>query len=201
MLYLGRPRHDRWEAIVFAPPREVFAVAEQVSALPPFTFKVLDDHTAEVVQSEVNGLFGQWRRVKYPKNRIRIECIATEQGTRLKIAADGQRSASIRAVNLLRILTQGERDQASTYRHRLIRPGPCTIVQSWAGTGYPLFLKPDHQARRGMAVRPATPLSAIEQTGRWVRVRAGDGDAVQEGWIEADQLVSDHTPARAGAST
>jgi hypothetical protein len=200
MLFLGRPQTHRWVATVFAPPREVFAVAEQVMALPPFTFLVIDDHTAEVVQSIANGFFGQWSRVKRPKTKVRIECRSSPQGTELTMVAEGQRSATMRALNLLRILTQGERDGATAYRLRTISPGPCTVVQSWAGTGYPLFLEPDNQAMRGIPVRPASPLVALEQIGRWVHVRAGTGDDAQNGWIEADELVSDPVPARRGAA-
>jgi hypothetical protein len=179
---------------VFAPPREVFALAEQVMALPPFSFRVIDDHTAEVAQVLANGFFGQWSKVKRPKTKVRIECRPSVQGSELKMVAQGQRSATIRAVNLLRILTRGERDTATVYRVRTIPPGPCTIVQSWAGTGYPLFLGPDHAADRGLAVLPASPLSALEQVGRWVHVRASTGEDIQEGWIEADQLVPDSAP-------
>jgi hypothetical protein len=45
-------------------------------------------------------------------------------------------------------------------------------------------------------VRPASKLVALEQRGRWVRVRAGEGDDTEEGWIEADQLVPDESLAR-----
>ncbi|HVB14350.1 MAG TPA: hypothetical protein VNH38_06310 [Candidatus Dormibacteraeota bacterium] len=200
MLYLGRPRTNRWVTTVNAPPREVFAAAEQVMALPPFSFRVIDEHTAEVAQVLANGFFGQWSKVKHPKTKVRIECHSTPQGTELTLIAQGQRSATIRAVNLLRILTLGERDQATVYRLRAIPPGPCTVVQSWAGTGYPLFLGPDFGAKRSLPVRPASPLVALEQVGRWVRVRAGLGDQAQEGWIEADQLVPDLVPARTGAA-
>ncbi len=200
MLYLGPKRSDHWEAVVFAPPREVFAIAEQVMALPPFSFRVVDDHTAEVVQDLANGFFGQWSKVRYPKNRIRIECQPIPAGTMVTVAAQGDRSATIRATNLLRILGRGERDRSTVYRFRAIPPGPCTVVQSWAGTGYPIFSEPDHSAARGRAVRPASPLLALEQRGRWVRVRAGQGDDSGEGWIEADQLVPDETPSRRAAS-
>lgn len=200
MLYLGRSRTNRWVTTVFAPPREVFAVAEQVMALPPFSFRVIDDHTAEVVQELANGFFGQWRTVKRPKTRVRIECHSTPRGTELTMIAQGQRSATIRAVNLLRILTQGERDPACVYRLRTIPPGPCTLVQSWAATEYPLFLAPDHGAARGQPVRVATPLVALEQIGRWVHVRSGGGDDGQDGWIEADQLVPDQARAGTGVS-
>ncbi len=196
MLYLGPKRKDRWEAVVFSPPREVFAIAEQVTALPPFSFRVVDDHTAEVVQDLANGFFGQWSKVRYPKNRIRIECEQIPAGTRVIITAAGERSATMRATNLLRILSLGERDHHTVYRYRGIPPGFCTIVQSWAGTGYPLFQQPDHAAPRGRAVRPASKLVALEQRGRWVRVRAGEGDDTEEGWIEADQLVPDESLAR-----
>ncbi|MGA8207807.1 MAG: hypothetical protein WB801_01160 [Candidatus Dormiibacterota bacterium] len=200
MLYLGRPRANHWEATVFAPPREVFAVAEQVMALPPFSFRVIDDHTAEVAQVLANGFFGQWSKVKRPKTKIWIECRPSAQGSQLKMVAQGQRSATIRAVNLLRILTHGERDAATVYRSRTIPPGPCTIVQSWAGTGYPIFLAPDHAAKRGMPVLPASALVALEQRGRWVHVRAGAGEDVEDGWIEADQLVPDPSPLSVGTA-
>ncbi|MGH7643736.1 MAG: hypothetical protein ACRENX_12145 [Candidatus Dormibacteria bacterium] len=195
MLYLGRPRTNRWVTTVYAPPREVFAIAEQVTALPPFSFRIIDDHTAEVAQVLANGFFGQWSKVKRPRTKLRIECQPTKQGTQLTIVAQGQRSATLRALNLLRILTHGERDQATVYRLRAIPPGPCTLVQSWAGTGYPLFSAPDYGAKRTLPVLPASPLAALQQTGRWVRVRAGVGDQAQEGWIEADQLVAELVPA------
>jgi hypothetical protein len=197
MLYLGRPHTDRWVAIVFAPPREVFAVAEQVLARPPFTFRVVDANTADVVQDIANGFFGQWSKVKNPGNRIRIECEPIEVGTQVTVTAVGVRSARMRAANLLRILGQGETDGASVYRYRTISPGPCTVVQSWAGTGYPVYTSPDHTATRGRAVRPSSKLEALRQQGRWVRVRVGEGDEVEDGWIEADQLVADRIPARA----
>lgn len=200
MLYLGRPRTNRWVTTVYAPPREIFATAEQVMALPPFSFRVIDANTAEVAQVLANGFFGQWSKVKHPKTKVRIECQPTARGTELTLVAQGQRSATLRALNLLRILTRGERDNATVYRLRAVPPGPCTIVQSWAGTGYPLFSGPDYGAQRGLPVRPATPLAALEQVGRWVRVQAGSGDEVQDGWIEADQLVPDLLPAGRGAA-
>lgn len=191
MQFLGRRRKDSWTATVFAAPREVFATAEQVAALPPFTFRVVDDHTAEVVQDRMNGFFGQWRAVRYPRNRVRIECRPTDAGTEVQMTAVGDRSALIRASNLARLLTLGDRDRATVYRYRAIPRGGCTLVQSWAGTGYPLYREPDLGAERGRAVRPATPLVALEQHGRWVRVRAGSGEDLEEGWLEADQLVPD----------
>jgi hypothetical protein len=42
-------------------------------------------------------------------------------------------------------------------------------------------------------------LVALEQIGRWVHVRAGAGEDIQEGWIEADQLVPDSLPVRGRA--
>ncbi|MGH7758765.1 MAG: hypothetical protein ACREN7_05595, partial [Candidatus Dormibacteria bacterium] len=185
MLYLGRPQHHRWVTTVYAAPREIFAIAEQVTALPPFSFTVVDAETAEVAQVLANGLFGQWSKVKHPKTKLTIHCRPMGQGTEMTITAQGQRSATIRAVNLIRILTRGERDAATVYRHRTVPPGPCTLVQSWAGTRYPLFLGPDFGAGRGRPVLTATPLEALDQVGRWVKVRAGSGDDSQVGWIEA----------------
>ncbi|MDA8394463.1 MAG: hypothetical protein M0T72_04340 [Candidatus Dormibacteraeota bacterium] len=191
MQILGRKRKDSWTATVFAAPREVFATAEQVTALPPYAFRVVDDRTAEVVQDRMNGFFGQWRQVPHPKNRVRIECRPTDAGTEVRMTAVGDRSALLRASNLIRLLTVGERDRATVYRYRAIPQGGCTLVQSWAGTGYPLYREPDLLAERGRAVRPASPLLALEQRGRWVRVLAGAGEQSEEGWIEADQLVPD----------
>lgn len=182
---------------MFAPPREVFAISEQVLGLPPFSFRVVDERTAEVVQDIANGMFGQWSKVKYPRNRIKIECDNGDAGTLVTVTSVGDRSTTMRATNLIRILGKGEVDAHTVYRYRAIPPGNCTIVQSWAGTGYPIYLAPDHSARRGRAVRPASPLVALEQHGRWVKVRAGAGEGAEEGWIEADQLVPDQVPARA----
>lgn len=170
---------------MFTPAREVFTVAEQVTALPPFSFRQLDDRTAEVAQTLANGLIGGWRPVPKPRNLVRIHCETAERGTRVTITATGPRSASRRGVNLVRILARGETDSHTIYRFRAIPPGPCTLVQSWAGTAYALHEAPDSAAARGMAVLPATPLIALEQRGHWVRVGAGG----TEGWIEADQLV------------
>ncbi len=199
MLYLGRPQSHTWVATVFAPPREIFAVAEQLLGLPPFSFRPIDAKTAEVVQDLANGFFGNWRKVRYPKTKVRIECQPTAAGTLLTVRSQGQRSATLRALNLIRVLTRGEGDQASVYRYRLIPPGPCTVVQSWAGTGYRIYRQPDLNADRGRAVRPATPLFALEQRGRWVHVRAGEGEQFEEGWLEADQLVADDSPQRSVA--
>ncbi len=198
MLYLGKRRSDHWEAVVFAPPREVFAIAEQVLGLPPFSFRVVDDRTAEAVQDIANGMFGQWSKVRYPRHRIRIECDNGDAGTRVTVTTVGDRRATMRATNLIRILSQGQVDAHTVYRYRAIPPGNCTIVQSWAGTGYPIYLEPAHEARRGRAVRPSSPLVALQQHGRWVKVRAGAGEDAEEGWIEADQLVPDQVPARMG---
>lgn len=192
MLYLGRRRTLTWETTVFTPAREIFTVAEQVTALPPFSFRQVDDRTAEVAQTLANGLFGGWSRVRTPRNVIRIRCEPAELGTHVTITATGPRSAARRGVNLVRILSAGELDPRTIYRVRAIPPGPCTLVQSWAGTPYPVFLAPDHGAPRGVPVRPATPLRALEQRGHWVRVQVGGPDATPapEGWIEADQLVA-----------
>lgn len=171
-------------------------MAEQVTALPPFSFRIIDGSTAEVVQDLANGFFGQWSVVRVPKNRIRVQCTATSAGTKVEVDAQGDRAATSRASNLIRVLTAGERDDATVYRYRLIPPGPCTIVQSWAGTGYPLYVDPAPDAPRGRAVGPSGKLVALQQTGRWVRVRAGEGDDTEEGWIEADQLVPDQAVHR-----
>ena len=191
MLYLGRRRTLTWVATVFTPPREVFVVMEQILALPPFTFRVIDTETAEAVQDRVNGFFGQWRTLKHPRDLVRVRCELTDQGTRVTVTAIGPRSSHRRALNLLRILTRGAEDSQTIYRTRTIPPGPCTIPQSWAGTGYPVFQRPDHGAPRGAAVRPASALVALEQQGHWVRVRVGAGETASEGWIEADQLIPD----------
>ncbi len=209
MLYLGRRRSHTWNATVFAPPREIFTVAAEVTALPPFQFQPLDDQTAEVSQTQANSLFGGWRPVAAPRNRVRIHCEPGAQGTRLTVTATGDRAAIRRATNLVRIVTAGEGDRRTIYRLRTIPVGPCTLVQSWAGTSYPVFLAPDPAAPRGAAVRTASLLWALEQRGPWVRVRIGGRpepgqlpeDPGAEGWIEADELVgAPDLTGRAGVS-
>jgi len=62
-----------------------------------------------------------------------------------------------------------------------------TLVASWAGTPYRLFMEPRHDAARGREILTATEVEALaERSGQFVKVRVAGAD---EGWVESDQIV------------
>ena len=88
---------------------------------------------------------------------------------------------------LFRSLTAGANDSRTVYRDRRIPPGPVTLVASWAGTPYRLFLEPRRDATRGREILTATEVVALdEHSGEFVKVRVAGTD---EGWLESDQIV------------
>ena len=190
-----------WRFVVAAPPREVFAVMEQSIGTPPYRYEVVDDDTAQIVEFQRNSLVGHWRRVD--ENRtvlgrtrpavrsqrwVRVRAVAADTGTVVEMSASRGRGAGPRALQLIGIISRGQRDPRTIYRTRNIPPGPVTLVASWAGMGYPLYLEPRRDGPRGEAVRTATEMVSIDAgTAGFVHVRTADGT---EGWIERDQLVA-----------
>ena len=64
-----------WRFHASAPPREVFATAEQLLGVPPYRFQQLDSSTAEVVEVSRLGLAGNWTsKVRNPA-WVRIEAL------------------------------------------------------------------------------------------------------------------------------
>lgn len=174
---------------------------EQAIGTPPYRYEVTGDDTAQIVEFNRNSLVGHWRRVDgdrkvlgrtRPAVRtqrwVRVRAEATDAGTVVEMSASRGRGAMPRALQLIGIISRGQRDPRTIYRTRNIPPGPITLVASWAGTGYPLFLEPRRDAGRGEPVRTATEMVAIDGgTAEFVHVRLADGT---EGYVERDQVVA-----------
>lgn len=186
-----------WRFHAAAPPREVFATMEQLLGVPPYRFQQLDANAAEVVEIGRIGLAGNWSaRVKNP-GWVRVEAVAAEHGTLVQVSVSvkpfalsrGGRipGAGARALQLVNLLTEGAHDYRTVYRDRRIPAGPVTLVASWAGTPYLLFLAPRFDSSRGTGIRTATRLVATgEGSGPFIKVELADGS---QGWIERDQCV------------
>jgi hypothetical protein len=180
------PRKHSWKFVAAAPPREVFAVMEQMIGTPPFRYEVTGQDSARVVEFERKGFFGQWsRRVRRPRW---VTCSAHlgETGTEISVEASAGRGAVPRGLQLVQLLTRGDRDHRTIYRDRHFPNGPVTLVASWAGTPYHLYSEPRFSAPRRTAVLTATPLVSLGHSGAFTKVRTGAG---VEGWIERDELV------------
>ncbi|MGH7746758.1 MAG: hypothetical protein ACREQ5_18685 [Candidatus Dormibacteria bacterium] len=183
--HLARRKHG-WQFVAAAPPREVFSVMEQMVGTPPFRYEVTGPDSARAIEFERKGLFGNWtRRVRRPRW---VTCTArtVETGTEVAVEASAGKGAVPRGLQLVVLLTRGNRDRRTIYRDRRFPPGPVTLVASWAGTPYQLYLDPRFDAPRGEGVLTATPLSALRHHGVFVEVRTGHGST---GWIERDELV------------
>ncbi len=191
----------RWSFVVALPPRECFAVMEQMIGTPPFRFEVTDENSARIVEFERNSLVGHWRRVdgaptsrgrsrRAARNQRWVSCRATVDatGTLVQVEASGGRGTLPRALQLIGVLSRGVDDQRTVYRVRHIPPGPVTLVASWAGMPYGLFAEPSRDAPRLAHVFTATRMEAVPGgTAEFVKVRLSDGT---EGWVERDQVVA-----------
>ncbi|HEX4754845.1 MAG TPA: hypothetical protein VH661_03710 [Candidatus Dormibacteraeota bacterium] len=195
------PRAHSWRFVVAAPPREVFAVMEQVIGTPPFRYEVTGDDAARIVEFQRNSLVGHWRRVddgrrllgrwrKAVPNQRWVTCRATvaDTGTLLEVEASKGRGALPRALQLIGVVSRGVGDQRTIYRSRHIPPGPVTLVASWAGMPYGLYEAPSRDAPRSREVLTATRMVAVPGgNATFVKVRLSDG---YEGYIERDEIVS-----------
>ena len=179
-------RHHSWRFVAAAPPREVFAVMEQMLGTPPYRYEVTGVASARIVEAERKGFFGQWRSGPRRPRWVTCQTSVGEAGTVVEVEASRGRGPLSRALQLVYLLSRGNRDRRTIYRDRTTPAGPVTLVASWAGTAYALFTDPSHAAPRGAELLTATPLEAIGNHGPFVKVRTGAG---VEGWIERDQLV------------
>lgn len=201
---LQKPQH-RWTFVTAAPAREVFAVAEQMAGIPPFRFEVVGPSSARLVEYERNGLFGQWRQLARRagdggeragadgatlwKTRVRWVTVDAEpvaNGTAVTVQASAGRGALERALQVVQLLSRGATDRRTIYRERPIPAGPVSLVASWAGTPYPVYLEPDLRSGRGEAILTASRVEAIGEAGSFVKVRLEDGAV---GYVERDQIV------------
>ena len=56
------PSAQTWRLLSAAPPREVFAVMEQMIGTTPYRYEVVGESEARIVEHRRRGLFGQWGR-------------------------------------------------------------------------------------------------------------------------------------------
>lgn len=187
--------------MVSAPPREVFAVMEQMIGTPPYRFEVVGESTGRIVEFQRNSLVGHWRRVdgtaKFlgrrlgpARNQRWVTCTATveDSGTVVELEASKGRGALPRALQLIGVLSRGVDDPRTIYRVRHIPPGPVTLVASWAGMPYRLFTAPARDSERGAQIFTATRMEAMAGgTPEFVKVRLSDGT---EAYAERDQVVA-----------
>ena len=191
----------KWQFVVTAPPREVFAVMEQMIGTPPYRYEITGDNSARIVEYQRNSLVGHWRRIdgstaflgrsrRPARNQRWVTCraVAGDTGTVVELEASRGRGALPRALQLIGVISRGVHDQRTIYRARHIPPGPVTLVASWAGMPYRLFLAAERGAARGPEIFTATRMEALPGgTAGFVRVRLSDGT---EGFVERDQVVS-----------
>ncbi|HET9050239.1 MAG TPA: hypothetical protein VFO60_00970 [Candidatus Dormibacteraeota bacterium] len=200
------PRKHAWEFISPAPAREIFASMEQMCGTPPYRFEVTGPGAARVVETERKNLFGAWAQLGRrdadgnpaleaggaPAWRRPVEWVtATVEpfrgGSRVRMEASGGRFVAARAVQLIELVTRGSADRRTVYRDRSVPPGPVSLVASWAGMLYRVYLEPSHGAARGPGVHTASHLVAVAGDAAFTRVRLEDGT---EGYIETDQIVA-----------
>src|SRR5579863_9048005 len=193
------PSAQTWRLLSAAPPREVFAIMEQMIGTPPYRYEVVGESEARIVEHRRRGLFGNWSRPRVRIRWVRCRAVTVTEGTWVEVEASSgggmiskamgkaDRGPTTRALQVIRLLTAGAADSRTVYRDRRIPPGPVTLVASWAGTPYRLFTEPRHDATRGREILTATEVVALaERSGQFVKVRVAGTD---EGWVESDQIV------------
>jgi hypothetical protein len=194
----ARKAKFNWRFVCAAPVREVFAVSEQMAGIPPYRFEPTGPDSARVIEVErKHFLFGQFSpKVRSPR-WIDIVARETEAGTEVVVTSTAGKAPASRALQVVKVLTRGARDRRTIYRDRTIPPGPITLVASWAGMEYALYLEPSYGAARGEKVHTAAPVEAIGMHGTtWVKVRLPSG---AEGFVERDQVVPAPTEASRAA--
>lgn len=193
------PSAQTWHLLAAAPPREVFAIVEQMIGTPPYRYEVVGESEARIIEHRRRGLFGQWGKPKIRTRWVRCRAVSVAEGTWVEVEASSgggmiskamgkaDRGPTTRALQVIRLLSAGAGDARTVYRDRRMPPGPVTLVASWAGVPYRLFTEPRHDAPRGRELFTATEVVALaERDGAFVKVRVADGD---EGWVETDQIV------------
>ncbi len=180
---------QRWTLLAAVPPREVFAVMEQMLGSFPFRYELTGESSARIVEFRRKGLVGQWsKRVAIHTRWVTCEARPTASGTVVTVVASRGRGPVPRALQLVSLLSRGSSDPRTVYRRRAIPSGPVSLVASWAGMPYRLYTEPRWEAPRGERVLTASGVEAIPGgEGAFTRVRLADGT---EGFIETDQIVA-----------
>ena len=187
--FMARRAHT-WTLLAAAPPREVFAVMEQMLGSLPFRFELAGESSARIVEFRRRSPLGPWsRRAAEIRTRwVTCEAHATDSGTVVTVTASHGRGAVPRALQLVQLLSRGNSDQRTIYRRRAIPAGPVSLVASWAGTPYRLFTEPRRDAPRGPGILTASRVEAIPGgIGPFTKVRLAGG---VEGFVETDQIVA-----------
>lgn len=183
-----RKAKHTWRFVCATPVREVFAATEQMVGTPPYRFEPTGVDTATIVEAERRHfLFGQLSpRVRNPR-WIKVTAREIEPGTEVIVECTAGKGPKARALQVVVLFSRGNRDRRTIYRERIIPPGPITLVASWAGMEYPLFLEPRYDAARGEPILTASKVTATGSYGTtWVKVRTESG---AEGYVERDQVV------------
>lgn len=191
----ARKAKHTWRLVASVPPREVFAVMEQMIGTPPYRFEPTGPDSAQAIEAERRHfLFGQLSpRVRNPR-WVRVTAREVEAGTEVVVECTAGKGPRARALQMVQLMSRGPLDRRTIYRDRAIPPGPISLVASWAGMPYPIYLEPGYEAPRGEVVYTASKMEAIGSYGTtWVKVRLESG---AEGYVERDQVV----PAPAEAS-
>lgn len=194
----ARKAKHTWRFVTAVPPREVFATTEQMIGTMPYRFEPTGPDSATVTEAErKHFLFGQLSpRVRNPR-WITVTAREIEAGTEVIVECTAGKGPKARALQVVQLLTRGMRDRRTIYRDRTIPPGPVSLVASWAGTPYPIFVEPRYDAARGEAIHTASKVEAIGSYGStWVKVRTESG---AEGYVERDQVVPAPTEASRAA--
>lgn len=172
---------------------------EQLIGVMPYRFEVLSEDRARIVEHTRRGFFGQWSKAKRRPRWVSCRVEVKPQGTAVELEASSgggliakamgraDNGPTARALQLIKVLEAGSRDERTVYRERRIPPGPVTLVASWAGTGYQLYSEGRWDAPRGETIYTATELEAVPGgAGAFVKVRLRDGVT---GFVERDQVV------------
>ena len=115
---------QRWTLLAAVPPREVFAVMEQMLGSFPFRFELTGESSARIVEFRRKGLVGQWsKRVAIHTRWVTCEARRTESGTVVTVTASRGRGPVPRALQLVQLLSRGNADPRTIYRRRAIPSG------------------------------------------------------------------------------
>ncbi len=176
-----------WSFRVASPPREVFAVMEQMIGTPPYRFEVVKDDEARIVQFQHKSLVGAWKERPVLSHHVSCTARVVEDGTHVTVTASKDAASRSRAQQLVELFERAVGDPRTYYRERSIPLGPVTLVASWAGTPYVLYTEPRFDAPRRGNMYTATRVEAVEiLEGAFCKVRLPSGET---GYVEKDQIV------------
>ena len=152
---------QHWTFLAAVPPREVFAVIEQMLGSFPFRYELTGESSARIVEFRRKGLVGQWsKRVAIHTRWVTCEARPTASGTVVTVVASRGRGPVPRALQLVSLLSRGSSD-----------PRPLPAPGDPLRSGQPgrllgrdairLYTEPRWEAPRGERVLTASGVEAI----------------------------------------